>query len=121
MGKPGKFLGSPWYDIRMRALNPEVIKLAFNEARLIEYVVPTNVLGVDQGTALLTPADVGAKTARGVWVTGAHVSASDPDIEVDTARLKPTAAGLFLYHFCFARGCKAHTQKDAFLSHITKF
>ena len=121
MGKQGKIQASSWYDNRSKPLDPEVIKLAFDDARLIEYFVPTDTLGVDQGTALLMPANIGAKTAKGVWVTGAHIAASDPGFEAYTAGLKPTAEGLFLYHFCSALGCKARTQKDAFLSHISKF
>ena len=121
MGKQGKVQASSWYDIRSKPLDPEVIKLAFDDARLIEYFVPTDTAGVDQGSALLMPADIGAKTAKGVWVMGAHIAASDPGFEAYSSGLKPTAEGLFLYHFCSSYGCTARTQKGSFLSHIAKF
>ena len=53
MGKQGKIQASSWYDDRSKPLDPEVIKLAIDDARLIEYFVPTDTLGVVQGTALL--------------------------------------------------------------------
>jgi len=121
MGKQGKVQASSWYDVRSKPLDPEVIKLAFDDARLIEYFVPTDTVGVDQGSALLMPADIGARTAKGIWVMGAHIAASDPGFEAYSSGLKPTAEGLFLYHFCSSFGCTARTQKGSFLSHISKF
>ena len=66
MGKQAKWQVSSWYDIRSKPLDPDVIKMAYEAGRLIEYFVPTDFLGVDQGTALLVPGDAGVKTHKGI-------------------------------------------------------
>ena len=121
MGKLAKVQASSWYDVRAKALDPDVLKHAVRDGRIVEYCVPTDVDGIDQGCSLFVPVDGGVRTNKGLWVTGVHIAASDPDFENYAAGMRPTGEGLFLFHFCSSASCGAHSQRESFLSHIKKF
>ena len=73
---------------------------AFKAECIIEHFMPSDIVGVDQGSALWVPADAVVKTCRGIWVTGSHTAASVRGFEAHGAGFTPIEEELLLIGEC---------------------
>ena len=89
--------------------------------RLIQYEVAGAEPGTFQGQAFMASGGEGSATKSGVWLPGAHVAASDKDLDAWMDNLEVSDSGLLLYHFCAKAKCRAKSSDHDVASHITSF
>ena len=69
----------------------------------------------------MAPGGEGSATKGGVWLPGAHVSASDKNLDAWMDNLEVNDSGMLLFHFCAKSVCRAKSANHDVASHITHF
>ena len=102
-------------------LGIELLGSAHKTKRLIQYEAAGADPGTFQGQAFMAPGGEGSATKGGVWLPGAHVSASDKNLDAWMDNLDGNDSGMLLFHFCAKMACRAKSADHDVASHITHF